>query len=179
MSTDLTAAHEALREILAGLDASVAHLREIADGLRDKPEPELPPEPEDGTRWLDADGCIWSRHDDRVGLHDLHRWRSDSVVGLFAWWGVLKCATQPLVQLVRADQIVVLPRVVPDAPTVEWKPSGSWLGACVPGDFDRLKITIRHLNFRRDLLSALIPLADAERWLLDVLALVRSKDGAR
>lgn len=177
MSTDLTAAHEALREILAGLDASVALLREIADGLRGKPESELPPEPEDGTRWLDADGCIWSRHDDRVGLHNLHRWRSDSVLGLFAWWGVLKCAAQPLVQLVRADQTVVLPSVVLTRPVVEWEPSGSWLSACVPGGFERLKVRVRE-PYTGEISSALIPLADAERWLLDVLALVRSKGGA-
>jgi hypothetical protein len=173
MSADLTAAHEALREILAGLDASVTRLREIADGLRDKPEPELPPEPEDGTRWLDAAGNVWSRRDGRS--NDLHRWVCDARPGRYNWDGVLLGARLPLVQLVRADQTVVLP----DPPQGE-----VWAGKVKAqfleppdGPRRRLRLTVWDgldpLPRWHDLDPAV-----AERWALEVLALVRSKGGA-
>lgn len=175
MSTDavrrIDEAREALRE-------TVARLAEIADGLRGEPEsqPELPPEPPIGSAVFAKDNRVWQRcfspepgNRDRTMWFDVYR---DELT-----WAELNEDHGPLVRLVRADQTVVLPSEFPAEPVVEWAPSGTSLNACVVGDFDRLKITIRHLKFRRDLLSALIPLADAERWALEVIALVRSKGG--
>jgi len=163
MSTDLTAAIEHLHEIRDTLDKALDRLAGITEGLRE--EAQLP-EPESGTHWLDANGNVWSRRDERP--NDLHRWVCDSRPGRYNWDGVLLGARPPLVQLVRADQTVVLPSVVPPAgAAVEAKASARQLTAWLAYDETCVKFEIRNTD-EHACWQILLAGNDAERWLLDV-----------
>jgi hypothetical protein len=174
MSTDAVKRIDEAREVLR---ETVQRLAEIADGLRG--EPELPSEPmTDGTVVIampadeDLIPTVWLRSDSGFGRD----WYLGGEGGAISWREV--CSHGTPVLLVRADQTVVLPSEFPAEPVVEWAPSGTSLSALVLSEFDRLRVTARARHTGDgEFASALIPLADAERWLLETLALVRSKGG--
>jgi hypothetical protein len=170
MSTD---AVRRIDEARGALRETVQRLAEIADGLRG--EPELPPEPPIGSVVLvgveDAKNpmsdplrsFVYRRYDDA--------WFGPGEEDRFTWGQICRDGTPVL--LVRADQTVVLP----DPPLGE-----IWAGRIKAefleppdGPRRRLRLTIWDggVVFAHDLDPAI-----AERWLLEVIALVRSKGGA-
>jgi hypothetical protein len=161
MSTDavrrIDEARQALRE-------TVARLAEIADGLRD--EPELPPEPPIGSVVLAPfTGLAWRRT--AMG------WTATGIFGMASGrWSDFDHEHDPPVLLVRADQTVVLPSEFRDPVTVM---SGKRsLAATMAGPELHIEVsTDDYTHWRTVALLA----ADAERWLLEVIALVRSKGG--
>jgi len=170
MSTDavkrIDEAREALRE-------TVDRLAEIAARLRGEPEPEIPSEPAIGSVVLvgvDSDptaGYVFRRY----GLGWCPPGGDDEAL---TWPEV--CSFGAPIPLVRADQTVVLPSEFEDGPAWLMHPSeeGSWLRGWPNGaDFVFESFLQGHVG------RMAVTFADAERWLLETLALVRSKGGAR
>jgi hypothetical protein len=157
-------ARQALRE-------TVQRLAEIADGLRG--EPELPPEPPIGSVVIHDD---ISREDPWGGTiyrRDIEGWFTPGGIGYPVPWKHLCSGGITPVLLVRADQTVVLPSEFRDPVTVM---SGKRsLAATTAGP--ELHIEVSTDDYTRWRTVALLA-ADAERWLLETLALVRSKGGA-
>lgn len=172
MSTDavkqIDEAREALRE-------TVQRLARVADGLRG--EPELPPEPSPGAAVLSSAGRVWQRDrltDDRNS--ERAKWHAAHWTPLT--WAELNERHGPLVPLVRADRTVVLPSEFDDPVFVDLADGsrlGGWIGR--NGQWAVELVEPRVSEASAKWVVASIPLADAERWLLETLALVRSKGG--
>jgi hypothetical protein len=133
----------------------------------------LQPEPADGTMWVDQAGIIWARYDHWAGSTGTKRWYSnDDTHGPFTW--PLLVAEGDLTQLLRADKAVALPTTIRDRPQVG---PGNNVSAWVYEERGAPVLVLRVAPPGSGGVSQSIDLTEAETWLLDVLALVRSKGG--